>query len=182
MMNAPAALLNDTTLVTFAAVEPDYQVYLRRYTLPYLSNRRDSLFIRTPIGGGSGEVHSLFITADGDIHVTYERNTTELTRLVGYRVFSSRLQARETASRSAEVGITIWPNPTRGFVMLRGDISRVQSVAIFNILGQRVDQFDRHSSSARLSFLDLQHLSTGRYFVHLLSRTGQVVLPVTIMR
>ena len=57
-------------------------------------------------------------------------------------------------------GITLYPNPTNGILNIEGDTSKIQSIAIYNIVGQHVKTI-----SNQFKTIDIGNLESGLYLL-----------------
>lgn len=70
--------------------------------------------------------------------------------------------------------IEVYPNPTRDFLTIIGDISNIQSVKIFNLLGEEV-----YASNSKETYLDISKLNAGVYIVNVETKEGKATQRVT---
>ena len=75
--------------------------------------------------------------------------------------------------------LSIYPNPTAGPILLSydGDKTKIQSIEIYNVLGERV-----YHSGVWQSGIDLSDWPAGIYFVHVLSNTRTEIREIVLKR
>ena len=73
-------------------------------------------------------------------------------------------------------GISVYPNPSNGFVFLDSDNSSIDGIKVFNSSGEMV-----YHSNSTISSIDLSDKSKGVYIV-LLTDKGQTVSKIIIIQ
>lgn len=59
-------------------------------------------------------------------------------------------------------GITIYPNPTKDILYIKGDVSKIKSMEVYSILGERVMQINENFNE-----INLANLQSAMYFLRL---------------
>ncbi|SHI32785.1 Por secretion system C-terminal sorting domain-containing protein [Mesonia phycicola] len=77
-------------------------------------------------------------------------------------------------SENEKLAIKLWPNPTRGRVHIESE-SFIDSINIYNVLGQKADVLLDNTSTANGQMIDISSLSSGIYFIEIQSGTQREI-------
>ena len=69
-----------------------------------------------------------------------------------------------------KITIGLYPNPADNIIFLKGDLTQVERVEIFNSLGLKIMSEQLTSDN-----IDLKNISAGIYFIHLLCRNHEII-------
>ncbi len=69
-----------------------------------------------------------------------------------------------------KIVIGLYPNPTDNIIFLKGDLTKVKTVEIFNSLGLKII-----SEQLTSDHIDLPNISAGIYFIHLLGGNHEII-------
>ena len=73
-----------------------------------------------------------------------------------------------TVAESEKLAIKLWPNPTQGRIHIESE-SFINSINIYNVLGQKADVSLDNTSTANGQMIDISSLSSGIYFIEIQS-------------
>ncbi len=84
--------------------------------------------------------------------------------------------------KSNEIGVDLYPNPTNTQlnIVLSEDKIKIKSIVIFNMIGQKVDMIE-HVNNTMANY-NVEHLSSGVYFVQILTDKGNVVSKFEVVK
>ena len=69
-----------------------------------------------------------------------------------------------------KVVIGLYPNPADNIIFLKGDLTKIETVEIFNSLGLKIMREQLSSDN-----IDLKNISAGIYFIHLLGGNHEII-------
>lgn len=135
----------------------------------------------------NGQFWKTIATVDGagNSSHTINYNETDLNPILGisyYRLKQTDFDGSYTYSdiKAVEIlgdpdGVRIYPNPTTNSLTVEGDISEINNLRIFNLLGQDITSSLQISHpTVRISVLDLSNLSNGVYLIKTKSGTHAI--------
>ena len=98
------------------------------------------------------------------IHGAYELYPTSTNDIVNALAQYGNLQPNECDSQitleNDEDVFTVYPNPAKDFIIINGD--NLETITIYNALGQKMDEFDNFENQLRIS---IAHYPDGIYHV-----------------
>jgi Secretion system C-terminal sorting domain len=148
------------------------------FTIEYSSDGINWQAAATMPGAGNSSVTRNYTFTDGAIRagVTYYR--LQQTDMDGKTSLSSIISVGSCIAAGMDK-LNIYPNPSPGELILSfdGDKSKVQSIEVYNVLGERI-----YYSGAWQSGIDLSDRPSGTYFVHFTTDLRTVIKEVVIKK
>jgi dienelactone hydrolase len=122
-----------------------------------------------------------FYTTDFNLHAN--GSNTHSYEGIEFYAFPANANAYKEATNSEETAIskiestpiTLFPNPTTGFVTINNDFKTIQSVIVNDVLGKTVQS---KSINSKTAILDLTNVSKGIYFVKVKSEGLEKIIKV----
>jgi hypothetical protein len=74
--------------------------------------------------------------------------------------------------------ITVYPNPSEGIFYFSSSMLLINSIEVYNVLGEKIYQLIVNSKT--LNSIDLSKQKNGIYFVHFITNKGGVVKRVVV--
>jgi len=162
-------------VLSWSTAEENNNAY---FTIEYSSDGQNWQAAATVPGAGNSSTPRNYSFTDGVARagVTYYR--LRQTDLDGKSSYSSIISVGGCVAAGTDK-LNIYPNPSPGELTLSfdGDRSKVQSIEIYDVLGERI-----YYSGAWQSGIDLSDKPSGTYFVHFTTDSRTVIKEIVIKK
>lgn len=173
-----AGLATDT--VSFGG---DTLYYWTRSLPELIALERDS--VTALQSGDEGYLYpmSIGISRTGIRHIVYAYQSPDSFKYI-YRFWRSDLPVNSRTLQNTEsYEYRIWPNPTNGKIFIGGPLYLLESITIFNILGQKYStKLIGDISGQRSEPFNIAAMPSGYYYFQLKTRNSVHTIPLLVIR